>query len=343
MRRAGILLLVLGALLAGAPVVSAAPHTDRRSDGSEDRALALLAAAARASATLSWSGTQYASSWRGGSSTSAVVEVSHAPGVGVSVQAGPGERVVVPSAVVDERLLAVLASEYDLVVGPGEQCSGRPAQVVEARRGGAVAGRFWLDEATGLVLRREVYNPDGSRLRSTAFVALVVDSDSRASVRAAVASLVPGQRRAQRAGERLDATALREQSWIPAGTLPGGYALVDARTKDHDGTAVVQLVWSDGLSTQSLFAQPGSLSGPPGEDYLEQRVGDATVWTTRDGPQRAIWSGSGHVFTLVSDAPTVDVGDMVAAMPHDRAAGTGVTSRLGRGLGRIGSWLNPFA
>ena len=81
----------------------------------------------------------------------------------------------------DERLLGLLAQHYDLAVAGEGRCVGRAAHVVEARRpgvagAGAVAGRFWLDAASGLVLRREVYDARGERLRSSAFVELSVQA-----------------------------------------------------------------------------------------------------------------------------------------------------------------------
>jgi parvulin-like peptidyl-prolyl isomerase len=59
--------------------------------------------------------------------------------------------------------VGVLAAHYSLTVVGREQVAGRDADVVAARRPDAKTGdpdaaRFWLDRASGLVLRREVYS-----------------------------------------------------------------------------------------------------------------------------------------------------------------------------------------
>ncbi|HEU0130187.1 MAG TPA: hypothetical protein VFQ85_04255, partial [Mycobacteriales bacterium] len=59
-------------------------------------------------------------------------------------------------------------------------------------------------------------------------------------------------------------------------------------------------------------------------------------------PRRVVWSGGGTVFTVVADAPAAALEDLVAALPHGDP-GPGLGTRLGHGLARVGSWLNPFA
>jgi hypothetical protein len=49
------------------------------------------------------------------------------------------------------------------------------------------------------------------------------------------------------------------------------------------------------------------------------------------------------VFTLLSDAPPETVGAAVRVLPHEKAPRRGLLARLGRGLARVGSWLNPFS
>ena len=69
----------------------------------------------------------------------------------------------------------MLAGHYDIAFAGTQLLAGRHTNVLEARRPGvtggaaAVAGRFWLDCATGMVLRRDVLDDDGAVVRTTSF------------------------------------------------------------------------------------------------------------------------------------------------------------------------------
>jgi sigma-E factor negative regulatory protein RseB len=202
--------------------------------------------------------------------------------------------------------------------------------VVEARRDGQVAGRFWVDEASGLLLRREVYGDDGRRLRSSAFVDLEVRA----------ATDVPS---GQAVDLRAAADELRSQGWRVPDGLPGGFRLFDARLSAPDEPEhVLHLAYSDGLSATSLFAQRGSLGSDRPAGFARDQVGGRPVWVSSGTPRRVVWSGGGAVWTLVSDAPADVVREAVATLPRDRAQRDGVLARLGRGVGRLATALNPF-
>ena len=51
------------------------------------------------------------------------------------------------------------------------------------------------------------------------------------------------------------------------------------------------------------------------------------------------WASGSMVFTVVGDADPSAVDSVVAALPHDPVDGG---SRTGRGIVRVGSWLDPF-
>lgn len=356
-----VLLTGAGALLAAAPAPAqaeaAGPADPSVQLGSEAGALALLTAAARAARSIDYAGTQYVATWRGAVSTSDIVEVSHRAGEGNLVrptgQAGVGRSMALGDGQLDLRLLGVLAETYDLVVADEQTCSGRAASVVEARRAdGGVAGRFWLDEDTSLVLRREVYDRSGQRVRSAAFVDLrVAPAGLSWGGPALDASFVPVQASAppslpaDGAGRDLppdELDVLRRDGWVAPATLPGGLELFAARHQDHAGTAVLHLAYSDGLSTLSVFAQPGELGARAVAGHRRERVGRTAVWVRPAGTERMVWSGGGRVWTVVSDAPTETVRAAIAALPADEPARTGVLARLARGLSRLLSWINPF-
>ena len=114
--------------------------------------------------------------------------------------------------------------------------------------------------------------------------------------------------------------------------------VVEARMHED----VLQLSYSDGLSTLSLFVQAGELPGDPGGSA--RPMGGGTVWVSPGATERVVWSGDGRTWTLLSDAPGSTVEDTVLVLPHTAAAVTddGVLDRAWRGMSRVGSWLNPF-
>lgn len=344
--------LALVATGAAPALATPTPAEASASRSGEDAARRLLERAADASRSVGYAGTQYVASWSPSASTSALVEVAHDPVQGTVVtrpsSAGPAYDVAdlvapdVGPAGLEGRVLDVLARHYALRVAGSASCAGRSADLVEARRpgtrgDGAVAGRFWLDRDSGLVLRREVYDASGRTISSSAFLDL------------AVVPATGRERDADRGNEDGDAGAgpdervlqqMRGAGWPAPDALPGGFSLFDARLRDDDRR--VQLSYTDGLSTLSLFAQRGEVGEGPGGDFRRSSLDGARVWISSSVPQRVVWSGGGHVWTLVSDAPAAAVLEAVAVLPHDPPPDDGVVARLGRGLRRMGGMLNPF-
>ena len=352
MTRLRLLLLVAGAgtLVAGLPAgatVRLGPSPAPGAVADEPTALQLLGSAARAARARTYTGTQYVSTWRRDAASSQVADIRHTPAGGSVVTVHPtagdprpdsgSDSAVALSSDLDVRLLSLLADHYDLGVAGVDTCTGRTARVVEARRpgisgDGAVAGRFWVDDDTALVLRREVFDRSGRLVRSSVFASLSV-----APAVATVADVAP---------DRVDEAALdrlRREGWRVPMSLPGGMELFDARVRTHEGEDVLHLSYSDGLSTLSLFAQRGRLGNRQMGGFTKEKVAGSPVWVRSSvSPQRVVWGGGGRVFTLLTDAPPESVRDVVKALPHDRAPRTGFLARLSRGLSRLASWLNPF-
>jgi sigma-E factor negative regulatory protein RseB len=370
MSRLRLLVLVAGAgtLLAGMQGGAAArtgtvPDPPASGIG-ETRALELLSVAAQAGRTRTYRGTQYVSTWRADTASSDVADIRHTPATGSVVQVRPtadrtepadDAQSVTSATDLDVRLLQLLADHYQLQQAGNERCTGRTAHVVEALRPGvdgpaAVAGRFWVDAASGLVLRREVFDTGGRLVRSSAFTDLTIDPAPHAAGSASSASpagaSIPAALAAAPGALPTDALdALRRDGWQIPADLTGDLQLFDARVRSHDGRQVLHLSYSDGLSTLSLFAQRGRLGSGPMHGFAKQKVGSAgsaPVWVRTANPERVVWGGGGQVFTLLSDAPPESVRAAVTALPHDRAPRTGLLARLQRGLARLGSWLNPF-
>lgn len=347
MRRLVVLVVGTGLVLTGVPAVAAVPAGGA---AAERAALAVLDRAARAGRVLDYSGTQHVAAWQTAAGGGTLADVRHRSGrravVTAPSPAGDSRLPLSPTAALDPRHLQLLAASHDLRLAGEGRCAGRTTSVVEARRDGRVTGRFWVDRDSGLLLRREVYDPDGRRVRSSAFVELDVRGASPvargAGVRDAVAAAEPV---AEPVTEPVTATAaeLRARGWeVPEG-LPHGFRLFEAqlstpRPQQH----VLHLAYSDGLSTTSLFAQTGRLGTAPLAGFERDEVDRRPVWVRHESPERVVWSGGGRVWTLVSDASADAVHDAVAALPRDPAPRDDLRARLARGLARLASLLNPF-
>jgi sigma-E factor negative regulatory protein RseB len=134
-------------------------------------------------------------------------------------------------------------------------------------------------------------------------------------------------------------TRLRAAGWpLPAG-LPGQLSLVRASQTTGPAGAVVDLAYSDGLSVISLFVQRGHL---PAQMHGWSRVAlrGARVYAAGPDQRSVAWTARGFVYTLIADAPDQTLDQAVVALPHN--AGPGFLGRMGRGLRRLVSWLNPF-
>jgi sigma-E factor negative regulatory protein RseB len=339
------------------------------SDGSqqspvvEDAALRLLYRAAVAPSTAAYDGTEFVSAWSSGGATSRLLEVSHTPEAGTTWRAGghatPGSTVARTAAstadpsILSGSAVALLSSHYSLSTAGQARVAGRSVDVVEARRPSAgsraaPAARFWLDRATGLVLRREVYDEKGDPVRASAFIDVTV-RESAGSDGSAVSDAAATDAAGDRAwSTTLDDTAvkrMRSHGWDCPSSLPGPLPLVDARRGGAD-RRIVHLSYADGIASISVFQQRGTLDGSALKGYRKEALagdGDQVVWVRAEVPRRVVWSTGGTVFTVVADAPerTVDRAVVALHAAADQRAG-GTMDRLGRGLDRVGSWFNPF-
>ncbi len=307
----------------------------------------LLVRAGTAPATTPYSGVQFVAAWTARGTTSEVVDVDHVPGEGTRAHtdatvaaparsmtlAAPGTPSIAGGGV------GVLMAHYSLSVVGEDRVAGRTVDVVAARRPGAAAdspdaARFWLDRDSGLVLRREVYDRHGRTTRASAFVEIAI---GRGTV--AVGS---GGRAWSASIDIATLDRMRDRGWHCPPVLPGPLTLVDARRGGLDG-GIVHLSYSDGIATVSVFEQRGRLDVAALADHRRAVIDGHVVWVRGGVPERVVWTSGSTVFTVVADAPERTVDQVVAALPHHPAADGDALGRLGRGLGRVASWFNPFS
>jgi sigma-E factor negative regulatory protein RseB len=323
----------------------------KAADADDEQAVRLLARAERAPRSVAYSGVQFISSWGVRGTASLVVEVRHWPAKGTAVsvrnasggvggelfQGDPGDAAG-GVARAGSGPLGLLARNYHVEREPRrENVAGRPADVVVAlREDRSPAARFWLDAATGLLLRREVYDSKGATARASAFVDISV---GRVSSAGHLPPMLSSRDSAPVTGARLD--ELRAAGWQVPERLPLGLHLYDVRETTDSAGPILHLSYSDGLSTVSLFEQRGHLDLDKLGAYRQERLGSAQVYALAGVPLRLTWSTGGTVYSVLADAPDETVQALVEALPHEEHS-DGFLSRVRRGLGRFVSWLNPF-
>jgi len=333
-----LVLAGVGALVAATPCSAVIWPQPPAAEEAQGPAMRMLQSAALNSVMRPWSGVQRMVTTQGGMPRLSAIQVEHRPGEPSPLRVVASDQQAVPSGTHDAALLDVLDDHYDVVVAGDQLLKGRRTTMIEALRPGvtgpaAVGGRFWLDAATGMVLRRDVHDETGAVARTTTFDLVNVGEAAVAGLPATASAGALDQ-------GWLD--AMEAEGWPVIRELPSGLELFEARKHDSSGVAVLQLSYSDGLSTMSLFVQPGELATePPGT--ARPVDGGGTVWVSGANPERLVWSADGRTWTLLSDAPQTAVEAALRVLPHaPRSVSDSPTARVWRGMSVLGGWLNPF-
>jgi hypothetical protein len=227
-----------------------------------------------------------------------------------------------------------MLGKYRVRLEGGVRVLQRDTRVVRIERiaDARLVERWAIDATTGLLLKRESYNAEGTVERSIAF------TEVRQPYVPTAADLHPP-------AEPSPATA---QRWFPAGelsrqantlgmpqTLPARYRLESGRTFKAGGASVVQLVYSDGLEDVSLFAQPGSMV----RSALPASAGNVALGKVEglrwEGfPRGLAWQDGQRTLTLVGSARTDELTQMANALPQ-----APLRRSLRQRLGHLVDWM----
>lgn len=328
-----------------------APPVNAASAAQVQRGLTLMSGAVAACGADSYSGTQMTVWWSSAGSSTYLIKVWHRqrdvdleiaggytkeirpPGLGqgtMTATASRAEGVLSLSGT----MLDLMQSNYQIAYSGTGSAVGRPAEIVTVRRDdGTLAARYWLDAATSLPLRREIFDSSGNLVNEGAFIDLQVGDPE-------VGTVPPVAGRSWSIQPAEPAVAgLRARGWQVPTTLAGNLVLFALTKTSSRSGEIVDASYSDGLSVVSIFIQRGQLTASMA-GWRKAAIEGQTVLSGQADNRTLIWSAGGFVYTVIADAPAQTVSQVVAELPHDQAPG--FWQRVGRGLKRIGSWLNPF-
>lgn len=232
------------------------------------------------------------------------------------------------SRFVDSARLALLAENYSLSGVSQVELLGRSATLVVAQDGAEVAARWWIDDQTGVILRHETYDSSGELVQGSTFTELQMGASEafidhlapRLAVPTTTASLTLSS-----AGE------LTNHGWACEQQLVG-MSLVRLRSDAATDPGALHLVYSDGVTTISVFEQKGALVA----------VGPKANWDHDLGAYResgvlssASWQSGTTVFTVVTDGPAEVLDSAVRSLPHVAPQTRTTMDRVQAGWSRI--------
>lgn len=349
--RTGALLLIVGVVgVLGVTSAGAAPlRAPFIGYGDDDqRAVDLLRRSAAAMSSTSYSGTRMLSAWGRDSATTVLVDVEHVAGQGTRLtmrgggvaddtatflaageDGGPGHALGLQT-------FDLLTESYAVSLGPADSVAGRESTVVEVSRGDTLAARLWIDDRSGLLLRREVFDHAGRLVRESTFI----DVDVEAGAPHFMSHLPPvppgSDDQSVDVGRK---PALEADGW-DCPDQAGAMRLVGIESMERTGA--VHMTYSDGLTRMSVFEQRGSLDPDSVRGFERLRMGDQLVHVHEGMPTYAMWQEDGLVFTVVTDGTLDTVAGVVASEPVIRAPEPAFWERVAGGMTRLGDWATPL-
>ncbi len=293
-----------------------------------DAALATMREAAMAAGSVSYDGTQRFTAFREEAvSADAEIEARAGQGNQITVVNQAGQPVVegfspadIGSRVVDEELLDLLERNYSLAGRHGATVAGRGATEVTARQAGTIAARWWIDDATGVLLWWETYDQSGSAELSVGFTQIDINPAY------GILDHLPPRLAVPTADVALtlsNAPRLEADGWSCPADI-GGLSLMRLRSDSSDDPSALQLAYTDGLATVSVFEQRGRLVKAPEGSTWSSELG-AYVW--HGASEAATWQSGANVYTVVTDGSESLLASAVEVLPH---AGSQVPSTMGQ-------------
>ncbi len=198
-----------------------------------------------------------------------------------------------------------LAGRYHIEVRGAARVAGRDASVLMIRPRDQLryGYQFYLDRATGLPLKSDLIDAQGEAIEQLLFTSIDLGSEPPSAVQAAVVQAAGQESAAQSAGvpQAPPQSPQGPTRWRFDGRPPGFELAAHDLMEDGRGAAVEHFVFSDQLSSYSLFIESGAADGLRGG--------------TRIGAVHAAGGlVNGHQVTAVGEVPAATVAAAVAGL-----------------------------
>lgn len=208
---------------------------------------------------------------------------------------------------------------YQLRLLGVEEVIGRRTAVLSIRpRAGQGERRLWIDRTTGVALRAEERDPDGSPVMVAYFTrinfglnvpAALFNARPPAGARIIGQGAPPVKPLALSEVERAVGFALR----VPE-TLPGGYALRGGMPVRHGPLLAASLEYADGARSLVLFVAPARRSGPVGRGDPAPLLGPGARAFGAGAVRLVTWENRGRRLALAGALPLADLLGIAAAL-----------------------------
>jgi negative regulator of sigma E activity len=239
----------------------------------------------------------------------------------------------------NDETLSLLIKNYHVSGWAGSRVAGRSASVVEASPawsgasapsliGGGLSARWWIDDKTGLLLWQETYDAAGSLVLSSGFTQVTIGGASDFNAH------LPPQMAVSTTTAVLtlsNARALSDLGWACQDEL-AGLSLIRLRGDAAANPDVLLLVYSDGVSTLTVFEQHGRLTGAPAGAHWDRALG---AYVRPGTPTMATWQSGGTVLTVATDGSEDLMATAVGSLPHQASHSRTTMDRVRAGWLRI--------
>src|SRR5205823_5628830 len=199
-----------------------------------------------------------------------------------------------------------VARKYTFVAGDPVTIAGREADQMEVRVRGQVLERLFFDKATCLLLCREQLDDQERVVRVVTFEQLQLGGGGGSSSNKATPPA--GARAAS-----VKPVSKANGEYVAPASLSGGYQQVGLLRRP----GALQVVYSDGVYSLSVFEQQGRLAGgamPPGGQpvAVAKAKGMRYAWA---GGQILVWQAGPATYTVIGEAATNDVLTAASSLP----------------------------
>jgi len=202
----------------------------------------------------------------------------------------------VAGATADPRSLPGFADHYTVRKWDTQRIAGLDCQVLllEPKDGMRYTHKLWADTASGLLLKAQAFNEKGDVVEQIAFTQVEIGGPVE-RYQAHLAKKDGGRDWKVAQAQVWDAS-LAESGWKIESGIPGFHKVSEMRRNRGDGSEVGQVVFSDGLTSVSVFVEPS-------RDAARLREGNSTHGAVNVYRRKV----ADHLVTVLGEAPAACV------------------------------------